>query len=631
MRIPKHIGETDRGRKIQLHEDAVTQGFGILGKRGKGKSNLLGVMLEIIAKRGQKFVVLDPPDAHWGIRFTQNSKGQITGSSGVEALIIGGEHGDIPIEHTDGKETAHIVVEGNISAVIEMKAMTFTARQKWCADFAEELFRINQTPRFIAFEEAHNFLPQVLKFDEQKRVLYAMGRLIEEGRGLGLGFALASQRPAKVNKDVLEQVDNMFALGMIGPRDIEQVKDWFKYHIGDKERLKEVIEKLVKMKPGEAWFLSPEWQSEITKFNIRLRTTYHAGRTPKPGEKPIRVSRFTVTQAVKRLRKMFVSKQSERKKEITDLKDAKSEIRQLESNLRSRPAETKEVKVVDQKAVDRAVRETEKKFGPLRGVLEEAMKVMVKVNAAGFEGTAIEPQQIEQALKDTAQEITRLAKLNLKGREKEFQSLKSDVNRMLAKMKRVLSKEGLSVEVDIQHHEPVSVHVRETAPAHYPEIVHSNGEKVRAGAERMLAALVQWSPKGMSEGQMRSHAGMKKSGTFGTYKGDLLRNGYMVKNGGLLFATQVGMDYFGHDLPQAPQTTEDVLAVWKPRLRGGACRMLDVLVEAGGSPVAKEELATNSGMTKSGTFGTYLGDLRRAHLIEVNGTQVNAHKENLFL
>ena len=38
--------------------------------------------------------------------------------------------------------------------------------------------------------------------------------------------------------------------------------------------------------------------------------------------------------------------------------------------------------------------------------------------------------------------------------------------------------------------------------------------KLRAGAERMLAALVQWSPESMSEGQMRSHAGLKKSGTF---------------------------------------------------------------------------------------------------------------------
>ena len=69
IEIPQFIGTTEGGKHLRLHKDAVTQGFAILGKRGKGKSNLLGCMLEIFAQRKQSFVVLDPPDAHWGIRF----------------------------------------------------------------------------------------------------------------------------------------------------------------------------------------------------------------------------------------------------------------------------------------------------------------------------------------------------------------------------------------------------------------------------------------------------------------------------------------------------------------------------------------------------------------------------------
>jgi hypothetical protein len=55
VRVPNFIGHLKDGGKLTLPEDAVTQVNGILGKRGKGKSNLLAVMLETFAVRGQSF------------------------------------------------------------------------------------------------------------------------------------------------------------------------------------------------------------------------------------------------------------------------------------------------------------------------------------------------------------------------------------------------------------------------------------------------------------------------------------------------------------------------------------------------------------------------------------------------
>src|SRR4029077_5248596 len=68
----------------------------------------------------------------------------------------------------------------------------------------------------------------------------------------------------------------------------------------------------------------------------------------------------------------------------------------------------------------------------------------------------------------------------------------------------------------------------------FEQAVSSDG-KLRSGAERMLAALAQWSPEGMSEGQMRAHAGLKKSGTFSAYMSDLRRGSYIEERNGMVF------------------------------------------------------------------------------------------------
>ena len=146
----------------------------------------------------------------------------------------------------------------------------------------------------------------------------------------------------------------------------------------------------------------------------------------------------------------------------------------------------------------------------------------------------------------------------------------------------------------------------------------------------MLAALAQWSPSGMLMGQMRAHAGMKKSGTFTTYLSDLRRGGYIEERNGEVYATPAGLAYCKH-LPSAPTTTDEVLAIWKPKLRDGARRMLDVLVAAGGEFVGREDLAQAAGMTKSGTFTTYLSDLRTARLVVIENRGVAVNRETLFL
>jgi hypothetical protein len=163
------------------------------------------------------------------------------------------------------------------------------------------------------------------------------------------------------------------------------------------------------------------------------------------------------------------------------------------------------------------------------------------------------------------------------------------------------------------------------------DIAKSNGNvKLRGGALRMLATLAQWYPNGITEGQLRGQAGLKKSGTYSTYMSMLRSGGYMKESNGLYFATESGLEQCQH-VPPAPQSTAEVLAIWQNKIRGGARRMLDVLVQNAGEPLSKDELFRRSQLAKSGTASTYLSTLKSARLIQVNGDQVNADRDTLFL
>lgn len=639
LKIPQFLGISANKKPLTLHKDAIGQGFAILGKRGKGKSVLAADMMEIFASRKQSFVVLDPPDAHWGIRYRVNGKGKPTGSSGVEILLVGGKNGDIPLDPHGGKDLANIIVEGNISCVISMKEMGFTERQRFCADFGEELFRINETPRHIFFEETQNFTPQVLKFEEQKRVLYAMEKIVEEGRGSGLGFTLISQRPALVNKNVLEQVDNMFALGVIGPNDLEQLKNWFKHHVRDKEKLNALVDDLATMKRSECWFLSPEWLDTMVRFNVRMRVTYHAGRTPEVGERPVNVKRFSVGEAVKKLRALFAAKTAQRAIEVKDLGEAKKEIKRLQSQISKTLGEhaaivvAKTVTPIQSKAkvskadIQAAVKEESKRFTPYIKAVEKVRKVIDQ----SIEMLLTDLQDTEKDMRDLRERMksewpAAIAGIDIDAVQKVLVGItsKSDGLRLEKQKQNAMSFPKQQTKIGVVD--------RPDMPGVKTLGLVRDGElKLGAGPRRMLAVLVQWSPNGMPEGQWRSHVGLRSSGTFRTYKSILQSQGFAKRDNDLWYATREGIDHLGGQVDAAPTTTDEVLAVWRPKLGKGPMHILDTLMTAPLQGLDKDALLEATGFASSGTFRTYLSQLKTARLIESQGRIIKINAETLLL
>ncbi len=113
--------------------------------------------------------------------------------------------------------------------------------------------------------------------------------------------------------------------------------------------------------------------------------------------------------------------------------------------------------------------------------------------------------------------------------------------------------------------------------------------------------------------------------------GTLKRYGLIREAGnGDVEITQSGLEYLGREMPNTPQTAEEVLAMWQRALKKGEWRMLEALVKVHPKSLRREALGEQTGYTASGgTFSSYLGTLRRNGLIDVRGEQVRA-SDTLF-
>ena len=99
----------------------------------------------------------------------------------------------------------------------------------------------------------------------------------------------------------------------------------------------------------------------------------------------------------------------------------------------------------------------------------------------------------------------------------------------------------------------------------------------------------------------------------------------------MVYATPEGMQRFG-DAFKAPSTTDEVLALWRPKLSGKSLQMFDHLVSLGGQSISRAQLAEAVGMESSGGgFAARLSETRSTGLLIENRGEVAVNTELLFL
>ncbi|WP_395753355.1 ATP-binding protein [Prosthecobacter sp.] len=267
---------------LSLPSDVCTRTLAILAQKGAGKTYTAMKLTELMLEAGSQVVALDPTGVWWGLRADADGKP----GRGLDLIIMGGEHGDVPLASTAGEIIADFVVESGRSVVLDLSHFESNAAQdRFVTSFAEKLYRLKaqqRTPLHLMLDEADSFAPQRPQ-NGQQRMLGAFEAIVRRGRSRGLGMTMISQRPACLNKNVLTQADALICHRVTGKQDMDALNDWVKHWHGEKDQSTTFLQSLPALKIGECWFWSPGWTGSFVRSHVLKRTTFDSSKTPEPG------------------------------------------------------------------------------------------------------------------------------------------------------------------------------------------------------------------------------------------------------------------------------------------------------------------------------------------------------------
>ncbi len=163
----------------------------------------------------------------------------------------------------------HLLQRGK-ATIIDLRGVDPAYQDLIVSRVCTKLFELRKRgevePGMIVIEEAHNFIPE-RGFD--RAVSTGILRTIaSEGRKFGLGLMVISQRPARVDKNVISQCNTQIILRVTNPNDINAIKN------GVEGITAEMVEEIKRLPPGHAMIVSPELERPVI-VRVRSRKSKH--------------------------------------------------------------------------------------------------------------------------------------------------------------------------------------------------------------------------------------------------------------------------------------------------------------------------------------------------------------------
>lgn len=558
-------------KDLSLPLDAVTQTFAILAIRGAGKTNTAVVMVEELLKNGLQVVVVDPVGVWWGLRSSADGK-----SAGQPIVIFGGDHGDVPLEHTGGKLVAELVVNEGVSVLLDLSGFRKGEQVRFMTDFTEHLYYLkgkNRDPLHIVFDEADEFAPQRPQRGRE-RLLGAIEDLVRRGRARGIGTTLITQRSAVLNKNVLTQAEVLIALRTLGPQDRKAIDAWVEAH-GTPEERKTLMGSLASLEIGEAWVWSPGWLDVFKRVQIRRRETFDSSATPSVMKKITGPKKFADVDMAE-IRDLMAS--TIEKAKADDPRELKKKVADLERALKKAEAAGPKVEIKEVPAL------TDEELSSIKNVssfLKEQTNMLAEFQRGNIEFA-----------KGIANALSRITKNTPHSLSKPEQIIPKNIPRALVGAKGLLK----------------------------PVKIDSCGASMSKCERAILSVLAQY-PDGRSRSQVSILSGYSvKSGSFNNSLSTLRTKGGIVGGRENMQITEEGINALGSYNPLP--TGHDLLQYWLSSKSLGRCEreVLKVLAEVYPDALTKPGTADRSGYSvTSGSFANALSKLRTLELI--NGRQ----------
>jgi hypothetical protein len=616
---------------LSLPIDLVTQRTSILGRTRSGKSHTAGVIVEEVLKARQQVVILDPKGDWWGLRSSADGK-----SAGLPITIMGGKHGDIPLEPTAGALVADIIVNEGISVVLDLSLFESKADEiRFVTALLDRFYRKNTQPVLLVIDEADTFAPQRPERNETV-MLNRMETICRRGAGRGIGVVLVSQRSASIHKGCLSQTELMIAHQTTAPQDRKAVELWVVAH-GDEEQHESFMKRIPKLPIGTAIVWSPSWLNIYEEVGVRAKETYDSSASPRVGKRR-RPPKVLAQVDLDRLKKHMA--ETIQKAQRDDPNALRAEIARLLANLRREEAgradavrravaaEKRTPVEIEKKIEKRVVKPIvfERDLWRIRKAIEQLEKLRVKIHK--------ELGKINMPHVDLMVKLSKAIEISQQQAESASTWVRVPAEPMTVKATAEKSRTVIT-KIQIVNPEAVKKAGYKTAP----KVTQlRDAPRLRRGETEILRACVMvWT--GASEAKLGVLSGFPSGGsTFKTYVNTLKRNGLIANNGSGLSPTDLGASVIGPVDPM-PTETPELVALWKKRLRAGECEILDMFVERYPKGVARRDIAKNldpgpddfpveEKFTES-TVNTYVNTLKRCGLIVQEGEVFRA-SETLF-
>lgn len=549
---------------VILPANAPTQTFAFLGTRGCGKSYGAGVMVEAFLDAGVQVVVVDPVGIWPGLRIAADGKGR-----GFDIPVLGGWHGDVPLEPSAGEYVGQLAGERRMSLVLDVSEFTDSAQRRFVEAFCRSLFeskKRNRSPVHVLFEEGHEFFPQYVDAGAASMV-GATKRLWKVGRNFGIGGTIVSQRAAEVNKGAINLSDVIVTGQLKAPNDVKTIAAWTNANgVDDK-----AIESLPKLPKGTL-IVWTEAGAATTRF--RAKRTFDTSRTPEAGDEAAGQALPVIDLA--QIRTAMAATIEEAK--ANDPKALRDEI----AALKRRIAESPGADMVGALSAD---------------AIHQAAEVeRLKGELAAFQGAT--PTEV----------------LRLRAMETRFDQVLAAVDGYRS------DGGGRYARVDYSKAAPAATEPVPPRPPTPPQPSPPRAERTPDGSEssadgatRMLRALAARHPTPLTQSQVATLSGLKRTGgSFRTYLSRLVVAGSVTRDGDFLRLTVAGLR--GAGPVTRPHSPPDLLRMWREKLPGKAADMLEYLATV--KVLTKQDLAQHTGLDlNGGTFRTYLSKLSANGLI----------------
>ncbi|MFZ3059274.1 MAG: ATP-binding protein [Candidatus Methanoperedens sp.] len=173
---------------------------------------------------------------------------------------------------SDKATTINELVQEARASIIDMKGVNPDLQamivSKLCTDIFEARKLNTIPPCMLVLEEAHNFCPE--KGFERTVSSDILRTIASEGRKFGLGLMVVSQRPARVDKNILSQCNTQIIMKVTNPNDLKAISKGLEGISSDVE------EDIKRLSPGVAMIVSTYIERPIL-VDIRTRKSKHGG------------------------------------------------------------------------------------------------------------------------------------------------------------------------------------------------------------------------------------------------------------------------------------------------------------------------------------------------------------------